>query len=509
VFRRHAYHCVTGTATIDGARIPFVVESWAKTERAEGSERDSRVAMELWVNRSPSLARLYGSSGSSLVVRGCTLSVVVRSAKKAHYEIILSLITPYLKLTSDGKSPLLLDFHAACSTAISKATSAAYRAMVRPPRQMSIKDAAWLVMADAYREVADNRGGRPLPANARQIMYKARPKILALTGGRPFTDHYFTQVLLPDFIAEHPELCAAWDVVYDARGNLIEPHTGYIVPLGTLPVRQYLGERPEPEPVAQFPINVMYPTRGAQHRYRNLLYIEKEGFEALIAASRLRERFDIAFMSCKGMSVIAARQMIDGLIRLGLIDRVFILHDFDVSGFSIAGTLTGDSRRYTYENPVEVVDLGLVLDDVLAEGLDSEPVEIDRDHDAVAATLRRHGVAEDGIDFLLGRDDDGTTKRVELNAMGSRQLIDFTEAKLVEHGVEKLVPDDAVIEEHARRLIEQKLIQDGIEARRSLTTALARRTKLPDDLEDQVHRELAAQPELSWDQAVAVVLDID
>jgi DNA topoisomerase VI subunit A len=99
-----------------------------------------------------------------------------------------------------------------------------------------------------------------------------------------------------------------------------------------------------------------------------VLYAEKEGFDELIAAARIQERFDIAFMSCKGMSVTAARRLLDQLAPL--IDRVFTLHDFDVSGFSIAGTLTTDSDRYTFEHNVEMIDIGLRLEDVTDEGLD-------------------------------------------------------------------------------------------------------------------------------------------
>ena len=39
-----------------------------------------------------------------------------------------------------------------------------------------------------------------LPANARQIMYAARPKIQRMTD-KQLNDQYFTQVLLPDYIA--------------------------------------------------------------------------------------------------------------------------------------------------------------------------------------------------------------------------------------------------------------------------------------------------------------------
>jgi hypothetical protein len=251
VFDGYQYHRVTDTATINGATIPFVVECWAFARRAE--QGDGAAAIQLWVNRSPSLARLYASSASTLHVRGCTLDLTVRSAKKARYSITLSIIAPYLRLANDGKSPVLADFRAACDTAISRATGAAYRLIARPPRDMSLIDAAWQIMEQAYRAVADNPGGYPLPANARQIMYKARPLILALTGAAKFSDSYFTQHLLPDFIAAHPALFAAWDVVYDARGHVTEPHTGRIVPLGTLAVRQYLGERPPLETVAEFP----------------------------------------------------------------------------------------------------------------------------------------------------------------------------------------------------------------------------------------------------------------
>jgi hypothetical protein len=55
---------------------------------------------------------------------------------------------------------------------------------------------------------------------------------------------YITQTLLPNFETEHPELTQGWDVTYDARGNLIEPHTGVQVGLDTLGVRDYLEERP-------------------------------------------------------------------------------------------------------------------------------------------------------------------------------------------------------------------------------------------------------------------------
>ena len=53
-------------------------------------------------------------------------------------------------------------------------------------------------------------------------------------------------------------------------------------------------------------------------------------------------------------------------------------------------------------------------------------------------------------------------RRVELNAMTNRQLIDFVEARFAEHRVTKLIPDQNVIEQHARRTIEPRLLAPAV-----------------------------------------------
>ena len=80
-----------------------------------------------------------------------------------------------------------------------------------------------------------------------------------------------------------------------------------------------------------------------------MLFIEKEGFDDLFDAVQLRERYDLAIMSTKGMSVTAARELVDGYGQAGI--PVFVLHDFDKSGLSIAHTLGTSSRRYTFQQP--------------------------------------------------------------------------------------------------------------------------------------------------------------
>jgi hypothetical protein len=323
----------------------------------------------------------------------------------------------------------------------SAASDRRYR-LVRSSRT-TIREAAFEVMDDAYLEAS---GGGTLPVKPRQIMYRARPYILKRTGEADLNRQYFSQTLLIGYMEEYD--CADWDIIWDARGHLIEPHTGHEVALGTLEVRQYLGERPSFGAQHGFKL---FPTVGPENRYRNILYIEKEGFHPILQAARLQERFDIALMSNKGMSVTASRMLIDQLA--DHYDKVFVLRDFDRAGFSIFGTLFTDSRRYIFENDIsgKVVDLGLRLTDVV--GLESEPVpQVDpREWDYRAGTLRRHGATTGEVELLRER-------RVELNAMTSLQLVDFVETKLTEHGVGKVVPDDDVIEKHARRVISECLI---------------------------------------------------
>jgi hypothetical protein len=332
-------------------------------------------------------------------------------------------------------------------------------------------------------------------------MYAARGDILRLTGRAKFDDKYFTQTLLPDYLRDNPEATADWDVVYDARGNLIEPHTGRRVPLGTVPVRDYLGQRAGKPGRPRLHLDGLFPTNGPQHRYRNVLFIEKEGFDELFEAVQLAERYDLAIMSTKGMSVVAARALLDRLA--DTVEHILVLHDFDLSGFSICGTLGTDSRRYEFENDLSdiIIDIGLRLDDVEAMGLEAEPVTVDN-RDARRETLARHGATDDEIDFLAPYDGAGDCQRVELNAMTSRQLVDFVEAKLAEHGVEKVVPDVEVLQQHARHRLEVKLTDELIAAHAEEIARRAAAAELPADLVARVIEQLQREPALSWDQAL-------
>jgi hypothetical protein len=255
-----------------------------------------------------------------------------------------------------------------------------------------------------------------------------------------------------------------------------------------------LGDRPALGAASNVRSCENYPTSGPQHRYSTVLFIEKEGFAPLLHTARIAERFDIAIMSTKGMSTTAARLLLDRLAPQ--INKVLVLHDFDVSGFSIFGTLRTDGRRYKFENELPILDIGLRLGDVEAMDLQSEPVETQGNWEKRAETLAEHGAHQSEIAFLRSR-------RVELNAMPANVFVEFLERRLVEHGICKIVPDDNILVCHARRVLEQRLVEAVVRDSRAAMQARAASIKLPEDLDGQVRSILARMPELSWDEAVA------
>jgi hypothetical protein len=91
--------------------------------------------------------------------------------------------------------------------------------MIRWDRPVSLRQAAFQVMQDAYMAASANG---TLPANARQIYYAARPKILELAEKESLDSQYFCQTLLIEYMREFD---VEWDVVWDDRGHFKEPHT--------------------------------------------------------------------------------------------------------------------------------------------------------------------------------------------------------------------------------------------------------------------------------------------
>jgi hypothetical protein len=317
-------------------------------------------------------------------------------------------------------------------------------------------------------------------------MYAARKRIQELSG-KPLNGQYFNQTLLPSFMRDYPELTKDWDIIWDDRGHFEEPHTGVRIGIGTAAVRDYLRDQ---DP----------------HVYGSILFIEKEGFDVILRAARLQERYDLAIMSSKGMSTTAARTLIEECSREQV--KIFCLHDFDVSGFTILATSSRDTQRYAFEHEPEVIDIGLRLSDVLEMNLESEEVEI---KDDPIDRLARDGATPDEVTFLRGTTVNRNGKirfkgqRVELNAMTNPQLIEFVERKLKEHGVKKVIPDEPTLQIELRACVSRKRVTRKIrEIERQVAQGM-KSFKMPKNLRSKVTNKFEQNATLSWRDAIGAL----
>ena len=371
--------------------------------------------------------------------------------------------------------------------------------------RVTIKEVAYECMEEAYLKAS---AGGTLPAHARQVMYAARPTILAKahdrSGDPPKLESvYFTQTLLPDYMNEHPSQTADWDVVFDARGHFTEPHTKKTVPLGTLDVRRYLHNMisSSGSDLSYEEVDNEYPTYGPANRYGAVLFIEKEGFLPLFDAVKLAERYDIAIMSTKGMSVTAARSLVENVCSSSGIP-LLLLRDFDKAGFAIAASFRNDTRRYQFVQPFEVVDLGLRLEDVQSWDLVSEDVHYTANP---RGNLLKNGASAGECVYLCegGNHKNYYGRRVELNSFTSDDFIKWIESKLDDQGVKKIVPDKDKLKDAFARAIKVAFINNAIEAAQEHAEEAAQKNPLPKTLKRMIDKRLKEDPTLSWDKVVA------
>jgi hypothetical protein len=364
--------------------------------------------------------------------------------------------------------------------------------LTRASDYYNFKSAAYEIMGQAYLKASANG---TLPASARQVMYQARPFIQEMMGGQQLNDQYFCQQLLPDYIEEEG---VDWDITYDDRGHFTEPHTDLSIGLGTISVREYLNSIKAPTLEEAGFRAAKIVTRGPDSCFNTVLFIEKEGFFPLFRAVHLADRFDLGIMSTKGMSVTAARDLINELCRIGV--GVLALHDFDKTGMSIAGTLNRNTRRYTFSRGVRVADLGLRLTDVRELGLEASAEDVfDRGSDAAKRrNLELNGATPEEVDFLLRR-------RVELNALPSDQLVAFIERKLTELGIQKIVPNDDLLRDAYQLHAKSKRVEEIVA--KVISEIDDEDIAPPEDLSSRVAELLKEDPKLRWDEALAAIVE--
>jgi hypothetical protein len=142
------------------------------------------------------------------------------------------------------------------------------------------------------------------------------------------------------------------------------------------------------------------------------------------------------------------------------------------------------------------VDLGLRLEDVKELGLQSEFVRYSGKVDP-SYNLKSNGATEEECEFLVQETEYAWEgQRVELNAMTSRQFIDWLEAKLQKHGVTKIVPNNKTLNQAYRRAVHLARIQEAIDE--AVESIKEEKVVVPRDLQKRL-KAMLKKTERSWD----------
>ena len=288
------------------------------------------------------------------------------------------------------------------------------------------------VMDEAY---AYSTGNEALPTTARDLYYAVRNRIDRFGYDADELDYaYFSQTILPDYQRNVKALPL---VEYEPRGILYEPHGGDEVRLGTRSVADY-----------DFPDYV----------YNKILYIEKNGRVGILRAAKTDARHDMALIGGQGYASEAIRTLFESAEEGEY--QLFVLHDADPSGYSIARTLREETARMPGYS-VDVIDIGLKLEDALALGKRPETYtrknKLDGKTEAeLTAIEREHFIGEER------KDDKGKpywiSHRVELNDLSSPQLVEYVEGKLREHdALGKVIPEGDALKERREALFRKKV----------------------------------------------------
>ena len=282
-----------------------------------------------------------------------------------------------------------------------------------------IKDIVFEVLPQAIRNAGT-------AFNRRDLYYATRPLAYNHSEweiGKTLEYSYFSQGLLTEYQEEHGVIAGMWT---DPRGHLHEPHTGNSVALGTREIAAY-----------QFP----------EYTFDKILYVEKEGELPKLQAAKLGERYDMAICSGKGQPTEAVRTLFDRAE--GGDYQLFVFHDADLDGYDIARVMAEETRRMPGYS-VDVVDIGLTVEDALEMGLASEPFHRKKD---ISWELRMK-LSDTAKEYLYQRNGYSrgiSGKRFELNAiLPDTRRVEYIERKLEENGVRgKVIPPEEKLGELA------------------------------------------------------------
>lgn len=379
------------------------------------------------------------------------------------------------------------------------------------------KEKTFSLMEDAV-DFSSTHGEFEFPV--RNLWYVLR-KMFQDKGWRdlvPDYSPYFTPKLTEMYKREHPNGAEILKHMQkDVSGEFQEPRREAYLPVSTETVDSY-----------QMP----------PWRFNKVLVIEKSGFNVVMTSNRFHDKLDCSVLSGQGEGSYDARKLLKKVQarakETGQSIKVFSIHDADIYGLGIAVTFKHGSENDNNSN-LEIVDLGLTIKEAERLGIEPELVPWAKNKDGkyrkIPAKINKHmnkevwdmisQVDENGNrGWILDRDGNRLMKRVELNALTSKQFLDWLTAKLAEYGArEKVRPPDSVVKEETEKAVEEALA-DNI--KRQVWNLLGGEDKLvetvkvklkdrwkgtesdPDalDVSAEMDKQLSALPVEGWDDVV-------
>jgi hypothetical protein len=347
------------------------------------------------------------------------------------------------------------------------------------PPKITQKAAVFTVMQEAWEHVT---GNGMYKVSKRFLFYAVRKRIQQYTS-EALDPNYFTHTLLPAYEQAHGELPG---IYAESLGVFHEPHGGAMIILDDAAVEAYV-----------FP----------EWRYDKILYIEKRTVWPILEVAQLAERYDMAILTGEGYATEAMRVLFRTASKHHQY-QLFVLHDADPDGYNIAVTLREESARMP-GYAVEIIDLGLFIEDALALGLDPEDFTRKK---ALQAGLVLSAEARRAFEGRRVGPKSWISQRVELNALSAPQLVAYIERRLQETGVRgKVIPPDVHLTSTAReryrarvatmvqRTIETLLPIDALTAR--LQDRFSADAPLH-DMRERIERAFATNAAQAWHDVV-------
>jgi DNA topoisomerase VI subunit A len=171
--------------------------------------------------------------------------------------------------------------------------------------------------------------------------------------------------------------------------------------------------------------------------------VEKTGFNAIFTAEGIQDKYHMIIVSGQGYASRSARQLLYELQKKGL--TIYCLHDLDVYGVNILHRLRHGNDKANFD--IDIVDLGVTPDDAARYGI--VPEKVKNKNDTLPAEHREF--------FRVGAD--GYSRRVELNAFTTEQLLRILDDKLKDRNNLPRLEISAATQKNLTKIKEYALFQ--------------------------------------------------